>query len=46
MKKKQIIKEKKKAKSQDTGNINDDWDTQRKITDWDTGTQITTGRYK
>ena len=23
--------------NQDTGNINDDWDTQREITDWDKG---------
>ena len=27
----------------DTGNINDDRDTQREITNWDTGTQMTTG---
>ena len=27
----------------DTGNNNDDRDTQREITDWDTGTQMTTG---
>ena len=27
----------------DTGNINDDRDAQREITDWDTGTQMTTG---
>ena len=40
------IKEKKKTKNRDTGNINDDRNTQREITDWDTGTQITTGRYK
>ena len=26
----------------DRGNINDDRDTQREITDWDTGTQMTT----
>ena len=26
----------------DTGNINDDRETQRKITDWDTGTQMAT----
>ena len=26
-----------------TGNINDDRDTQREITDWDKGTQIKTG---
>ena len=27
----------------DTGNINDDRDIQREITNWDTGTQMTTG---
>ena len=27
----------------DTGNINDDREPQREITDWDTRTQITTG---
>ena len=26
----------------DTGNINDERDAQREITDWDTGTQMTT----
>ena len=34
------------TKIRDTGNINEDRNTQREITDWDTGTQITTGRYK
>ena len=31
------------TKHRDTGNINDDQDTQREITDRDTGTQMTTG---